>query len=321
MGDASLRLPPFNLVLRDTLLARLAALAPGSDAPPALAVSLTEFDDFSYLLAADDAATVSLSLGLPVDPSGERGGGALPEGAAAAVVETYAPYGTVAATPAPGYALTLVLDLAQLAAAAGGAAAEAERCASLRAVVQGAPLRALLNQLATGAPVSDALVALHHRPGEAFFATRSDSESVTVVFPMRFADAADVVLARTFLAQFAEARRGGALSTAPSCSYGPSPPDELRRAPAALAQGANGGYVSLVLFKRHVAGGRRVESACWSCCTFYAFVAFHLKCSKAYMHSAMRRRAASLLQVLNRAKPEGPREKKTASGRTFKGAQ
>jgi len=307
--------------LGGTLLAPLAALAPGHDPPPpaALAVTLTEFDDFRYLLAADDHATVSLSLGLPVDPTGERGGGALPEGAAAAVRETYTPYGTLAAAPAPGYALTLRLDLAQLAAA--GAAAEAERCASLRAVVQGAPLRALLNQLAANAPVSDALVTLHHRPGEAFFATRSDSESVTVVFPMRFADASDAVLARTFLAQFAEARRGGALSTAPSCSYGPQPPEELRRAPPALAQGANGGYVSLVLFQRHVAGGRRVESACWSCCTFYAFVAFHLKCSKAYMHSAMRRRAASLLQVLNRAKPEGPREKKTASGRTFKGPQ
>ena len=74
-----------------------------------------------------------------------------------------------------------------------------------------------------------------------------------------------------------------------------------------------------MLFKRHVTGGsKRLEAAVWSLGTFYAFVALHIKCSKAYMHSSMRRRAGSLLQVLNRAKPDVDREKKTASGRTFR---
>ena len=77
--------------------------------------------------------------------------------------------------------------------------------------------------------------------------------------------------------------------------------------------------MSLVIFKRHVAGGgKKLEAAVWSLGTFYAFVAYHIKCSKAYMHSSMRRRTSSLLQVLNRAKPDVEKEKKTASGRTFK---
>ena len=126
-------------------------------------------------------------------------------------------------------------------------------------------------------------------------------------------------IARTFLAQFAEARRAAALNTSPSCAYSPLAPGELRGAPPALAEGANGGYVSLVLFRRHVTGGgKRLEAAIWSLCTFYAFVALHIKCSKAYMHTSMRRRTGSLLQVLNRAKPDVEREKKTASGRTFR---
>ena len=81
-----------------------------------------------------------------------------------------------------------------------------------------------------------------------------------------------------------------------------------------------GGYVSLVVFKRHVAGGgRKLESAVWGLTTFYGFVSYHIKCSKAYMHTRMRSRTHSLLQVLNRAKPDtGPGEKKTASGRSFK---
>ncbi len=48
-------------------------------------------------------------------------------------------------------------------------------------------------------------------------------------------------IARTFLAQFVEARRAAALNTAPSCAYSPNvPPLELRGAPPALADGANG---------------------------------------------------------------------------------
>ena len=75
--------------------------------------------------------------------------------------------------------------------------------------------------------------------------------------------------------------------------------------------------MSFVVFKRHVASGKKLEAAVWALGTFYAFVAFHIKCSKAYMHTSLRRRTASLLQVLNRAKPEVEKEKKTASGRAF----
>lgn len=46
-----------------------------------------------------------------------------------------------------------------------------------------------------------------------------------------------------------------------------------------------------------------------------------VKCSKAYMHSRMRHRVAEFLKVLNRAKPElAEKERKTASGRTFRRA-
>lgn len=44
-----------------------------------------------------------------------------------------------------------------------------------------------------------------------------------------------------------------------------------------------------------------------------------VKCSKAYMQSRMRHRVSEFLKVLNRAKPEQEdKERKTASGRTFK---
>jgi len=43
-----------------------------------------------------------------------------------------------------------------------------------------------------------------------------------------------------------------------------------------------------------------------------------MKCSKAYMHTRMRNRVRSFLQVLNRAKSDPQRvEKKTITGKTF----
>lgn len=173
---ADLRLPPVNVIIRDTLRARLAALRPGGtegsgDAnsvpppPPVLALSLHEFDDVRYLLTADAAtpARVALSLALPGDPAGARGTAALPEGAAAACASSYAPYATLALAPEEGYALTLLVDLAAFPAAQEEADGEAERVASLRSIVMGAPLRALLAPLAAGTPAPDTLVAITHR--------------------------------------------------------------------------------------------------------------------------------------------------------------
>jgi actin related protein 2/3 complex subunit 2 len=53
---------------------------------------------------------------------------------------------------------------------------------------------------------------------------------------------------------------------------------------------------------------------------FRNYLAYHIKCSKAYFHSRMRARVVSLIKILNRAKveiDESKREKKTAQGKTF----
>ena len=174
---AAASLPPVNTVIKDTLVARLASLdgtslGPGAaSAVPvaalALSLSLCEFDDARYLLSADAATPtqVEVSLALPCDPTGTQGAAALPAGAADAVRSAYAAYGRVADLPVAGYALTLVLDLSSFPDASDSAAraAEAERVASLRAVVCGAPLRALLTALAAGQPGTGELLAVPHR--------------------------------------------------------------------------------------------------------------------------------------------------------------
>jgi hypothetical protein len=53
--------------------------------------------------------------------------------------------------------------------------------------------------------------------------------------------------------------------------------------------------------------------------TFRDYFHYHIKASKAYIHSRMRRRTADFLQVLRRARPDNEeKERKTASGRTFR---
>jgi actin related protein 2/3 complex, subunit 2 len=75
---------------------------------------------------------------------------------------------------------------------------------------------------------------------------------------------------------------------------------------------------NLVLFPRHLTPQRR-EDVISHIQTFRDYFHYHIKASKAYIHSRMRRRTADFLQVLRRARPETEeKERKTASGRTFR---
>lgn len=69
---ATERLPPVNLIIRDTLRGRI----PSSDkAGQPVALSLTEFDDVRYLMLLDPSSPdlFQLSMAVPSDPSGTEG--------------------------------------------------------------------------------------------------------------------------------------------------------------------------------------------------------------------------------------------------------
>lgn len=74
-----------------------------------------------------------------------------------------------------------------------------------------------------------------------------------------------------------------------------------------------------VLFPRHFTP-LTAPSTITTIQLFRDYLHYHIKCSKAYMHSRMRHRVAEFQKVLNRAKPEdkevaagGGRERKTVS--------
>ncbi|ODN02444.1 putative actin-related protein 2/3 complex subunit 2 [Orchesella cincta] len=154
---------------------------------------------------------------------------------------------------------------------------------------------------------------IHYREDETMY-VEAQSDRVTVVFSTVFRDEDDVVLGKVFMQEFREGRR--ASHTAPQVLFSHrEPPLELQNTGAKI--GDNIGYITFVLFPRHTNPDSR-DNTINLIHMFRDYLHYHLKCSKAYIHSRMRAKTSEFLKVLNRARPE-PRnvEKKTITGRTF----
>ncbi|KAK1276995.1 Actin-related protein 2/3 complex subunit 2A [Acorus gramineus] len=278
-----------------------------------------EFDDVRYHIQylMKYPQFLLLSISLPAPPPETVFIGGLPVGALEAVKAAYGSVVQILDPPKDGFNLTMKLNLLKIPRDEDLRQALLVKIASVREVVLGAPLRLILKHLAskTVAPDVDALVALVHRPRESFFLV-PQAEKVTVVFPMRFKDSIDTALATSFLQEIVEARRAAGLSNAPPCSWSPSPPLELKGAPSEALM-ANAGFVTFLIFPRHVEG-RKLDKTVWNLSTFHAYVSYHVKCSEGFMHTRMRRRVESLIQALDRAKPEAEKSKKTLQGKSFK---
>ncbi|KAG9242970.1 Arp2/3 complex, 34 kd subunit p34-Arc-domain-containing protein [Calycina marina] len=161
------------------------------------------------------------------------------------------------------------------------------------------------------------VMAIHYREEEAIY-IKASHDRVTVIFSTIFREETDRVFGKVFIQEFVDARRR-AIQNAPQVLFRTDPPLELQGVPGVKDSG-NGeiGYVTFVIFPRHLSKQRR-EEVISHIQTFRDYFHYHIKASKAYIHSRMRRRTADFLQVLRRARPENEeKERKTASGRTFK---
>ena len=101
---------------------------------------------------------------------------------------------------------------------------------------------------------------------------------------------------------------------APSVDFSQAtPPGEIS---SVKNLGKPDGFITQVLFDRHFKKESRARTIDMAI-IFRNYLMYHIKCSKSHLNTRMRIRVESLLKVLNRAKQELPKEKKTASGRTF----
>ncbi len=128
---------------------------------------------------------------------------------------------------------------------------------------------------------------------------KTEQDRCIVIFNVHFVDKDDQLLGKVFIEEFVHARKS--LAAAPSCSFSlVEPPRELEGVKG-LTSDERQGFVSFVLHPAHQAKRANTIS---NIQIFRNYLHYHIKCTKAYMHTRMRTRVRSLLQVLNRAKVE-----------------
>ena len=266
--------------------------------------------------------------------------------------------GMLAPAAEQGFSLTLNVDLAACATLdAAGKDALVRKLQCMARDVLGAPLWECLRCLETEMPPPKPSYTIPYRGNENMYIVPS-SDLCVVVYSFAFENAVEQArarpparppaprpppaaspprrppppphsalrppfssqaIAKVFCQEIEITRRQSRdLATAPSVAFTVDPPRELQGMSLPKAPANFIGYVSLAISKRNVEGGR-LEKVVGLAQSYRAFLVLHIKATKSQMHTRIRGRSSTWLQVLNRAVPEKLNaEKKTITGRTFK---
>ncbi|KAH8832654.1 actin-related protein ARPC2 [Flagelloscypha sp. PMI_526] len=220
--------------------------------------------------------------------------------------------------PEAEYNVSLLIDLESAPTAPEDRSAFVLSLALLKRNALAAPFEQAFQEQKTLEASGDqgALKAIHYRDEEAIY-VQAAPDRVTVIFSTVFREETDRIYGKVFLQEFVDARRQPSIQNAPQVLYrAKEPPAEIRH--LSLRNSEDLGYVTFVLFPRHFANVDVAASTISHIQLFRDYLHYHIKCSKAYMHSRMRFRVAEFQKVLNRAKTEvATTEKKTVSGRTL----
>ncbi|KAG9320972.1 hypothetical protein KVV02_000603 [Mortierella alpina] len=294
-----------NRIIEDTLKARFNP----ENKPKPVDMSIVDFDGVSYHLATLDDQDTKLALSIRWSCWSEL----VQYGAADALQRDYRQW---IVEPEQGYDFTLQFDLENIGADPGKSLLK--RNAMAAPFERAFDAQSLAEKDDTWDPSSSQLMTIHYRDGEAIY-IQNQQDRVTVIFSTLFKEETDRVFAKVFLQEFVDARKKPHLQNAPQVIYSHrEPPLEIRHVPG-LLDSENQGYITFVLFPRNFAAGAVREETISRIQIFRDYLHYHIKCSKAYMHSRMRARVSDFLKVLNRAKPEiQASEKKLASGRAFR---
>ncbi|KAI9741107.1 MAG: hypothetical protein M1834_002820 [Cirrosporium novae-zelandiae] len=308
-----------NVLIEALLTERLSGLPPAS-----IDQVISDFDGVQYHLSTPESKTKIL-VSISVKCFQEL----IQYGAQDVLEREYGPF---IVAPETGYDFSIQIDLESLPEDAEARADLVKRVSLLRRNAMAAPFEKAFDDFARlqeeaskfttesapeGVREGGEVMAIHYRDEEAIY-IKASHDRVTVIFSTIFREETDRIFGKVFLQEFVDARRR-AIQNAPQVLFRSDPPLEIQNVPG-LPNGETGeiGYVTFVLFPRHLTPQRR-EANISHIQTFRDYFHYHIKASKAYIHSRMRRRTADFLQVLNRARPENEeRERKTASGRTFR---
>ncbi|THG16032.1 hypothetical protein TEA_028931 [Camellia sinensis var. sinensis] len=201
-----------------------------------------------------------------------------------------------------GYQLTLKLDFARI-----PHGKESMKIITEISTVQSVILSSQLKEILRNISSQDAPqgiyrpIKLVYHPREPFFVIKQPAK-ITVVFPMRFKENTDVIIATAFFQELMDVGSSKQWAKAPPCTWSPIPPPELRGEHLEDLS-TNGGFATFDISSRHVEG-KKLDKTVWSLLNFYAFVKNHVKCTRSFIQRRMRNRLESLVEVLR----QGTRE-------------
>jgi actin related protein 2/3 complex subunit 2 len=240
--------------------------------------------------------------------------------------ELYA--GMIQPQPEFGFSITLAVDLDRVPDDPVRKDALVAQLSSLKRDIIGAPLWVCFKALLRDSRPPRQHYTVHFRGGvmsrasECMYVIPSD-DLVVIVYALAIENPVEQSIARLFLQEIEISRKQSKdLHTAPSVTYTTEPPLELKMLKGVTTDHASNpnfiGFVSLAISKRNVEGGK-IEKSVSLAEGYRAYLMYHVQCTKSQLHTRIRARSSTWLQVLNRAVPEKLNaEKKTIKGRTFK---
>ncbi|EGN99013.1 hypothetical protein SERLA73DRAFT_181793 [Serpula lacrymans var. lacrymans S7.3] len=299
-------LEPHNVIIQTTLADKIAK-------PSSLDVAFVDFDGVRFHISTPDRKTViQLSMNI-------RCWDELVQFGAMNILQRE--YGSLLKpSPEPEYNVSLDIDLDQVPAEEEARETFIRSVSLFKRNALAAPFELAFKQQkeleASGSSQSE-LMQIHYRDEEAIY-VQASQDRVTVIFSTVFREETDRIFGKVFLQEFVDARRQPSIQNAPQVLYNSrDPPLEIREVPG-LRNTEDIGYVTFVLFPRHFTNPTTATNTISHIQLFRDYLHYHIKCSKAYMHSRMRHRVSEFQKVLNRAKTEvATTERKTASGRTM----
>jgi actin related protein 2/3 complex subunit 2 len=282
-----------NRIVEETLTVKFKNALAGQK-PESVSVTVADFDGVLYRIAnpGSDKTKINVSVSLKFYKELQSHG---------ADDLLKREYGDLLITPEDGFDITLQLDLSNI---PDNWEEIVKKCGLLKRNCFAAVFEKYFEFQEKGEEGQQQAV-IHYRDDETMY-VEAKSDRVTVIFSTIFKDADDIILGKVFMQEFKEGKK--ASQTAPHVLFtNKEPPLGLKDTDARTGEGV--GYITFVLFPRHTAAATRANTIDLIH-LFRDYLHYHLKCSKAYIHSRMRAKTSEFLKVLNLSKKEEETKKK-----------
>ncbi|XP_052153222.1 actin-related protein 2/3 complex subunit 2B-like isoform X2 [Oryza glaberrima] len=256
--------------------------------------TLFEFGSIRYHLQASitDSENIYLSISTPSLSYEASPSSGLPEITLQETRKMYHKFAEIIEPAKEGYTLTLRLNFSGLTRPKDRTKA-INQISLLQSVILSSQLKDMLASLG-----SSGTMKLVYNQRDPFFVSKTPVK-ISAIFPMRFRDDTDLAIASSFFQDLGSTSS----SRAPRCSWSPIPPPELRGEYVHHLT-TNGGFVSFDILARHVKGRRAARTA-WILLNFQSYVKYHIKCTRSYIQSRMRKRLEIMTEVIDDAKFRG----------------